>query len=1135
MPRHVTKTYGRSDHTSNAFDEAIRRASGRDKVFQDVSKNKTSKVSTAMASSTIQRFGKTSFTSTRNNQVMESETRKRHLEEEVEGPSLFDDPFSFDSDDDGPSKPKKGMGFKKGKASTQKTSNNSQRQANGTNSKPAAKSYSKTTKNIKLSQQKTRDENICHLPVDSVNNKLPTTSNLLDVNNHKHLCIDVTAKSKVKKVNKKPIRAKFFTSKNSTEISPGSDDHNYSVSLIASQSQTRDDHNYSQSDFSGADRDSSGGADIWGSDYDSDWDIDNGNPEVTMTSQRRLLATKKIKDVVTDLHTHLGDSSSNVTENYDSVSLCSNGSAKSDHTDPILASDDDEVDVFSFKHRTVRTYGKGGSTDGNSLGSNTSEVAPGVNNTTKVVLGKSKSQSTNSQGSTISSVSDAGDMYAGLTSRPMMRKFSSLEEKKKEKPSKPLVRRLLTSPTKGSTKWKAVYNPRSWQSYNQAGDNPETKKTSGSTIFDDFEAEAQPVIKEPAVMKRTRIKPQQPWDDPSSSLKVTRQHKPLFTVVRNVKQAHECQEHGETQEFEDDIIYILDGVKDTESISTRCLSTISLASKCTMPAFRMHLRAHNTLIKVFSALQDSPKYPTLALCTAAVMYMFSRDRINMDIEQSTLELMLSLLSTDTQQMLDNSDKATKKEYDRLCHKICDIAKTMKKDGGVKNNKQLELDLNDVSIGNLAMETLLSLTGKTSGEWFKEELRTLGGLDHIVNTVSNCAEELDYYTIEPTDTMLEKCRKIDRCLRVLENVTYLNADNQQYLVAYNSSKLLSSLYRTLKVCENSMPFNEVEVDREQKVNKDCPGYTIYNCMLSVLRVLLNLTHDNVMGSTRLGQTEGLIPTILMCVLRVPQYIPARERFDILVLGIGLLVNMVEHCDANRQLLVSTKTVKPYGTLSVMKSQIESLEALALLFNQCHDAARLMEEAHDAELEEREHMADTHSSANQNSAQRDPHNKSGEWKESEAGLEWVIIPMGKDEEDPDKILKRGGTLREALKNHYNKDHFDDDDDEDKESDDLEILPTSQEEDENFTKALHKYGQHMEDSIVAAYVAILLGCIVQGNSHLADTVRDHMPGCSFDHMIRMLKKFLGFMNFTSASSNTGSKSIKRVIETLDALNVS
>jgi hypothetical protein len=36
-------------------------------------------------------------------------------------------------------------------------------------------------------------------------------------------------------------------------------------------------------------------------------------------------------------------------------------------------------------------------------------------------------------------------------------------------------------------------------------------------------------------------------------------------------------------------------------------------------------------------------------------------------------------------------------------------------------------------GNLAMESLLSLTSLRAGEWFKEELRTLGALDHIVDT------------------------------------------------------------------------------------------------------------------------------------------------------------------------------------------------------------------------------------------------------------------------------------------------------------------------------------------------------------------------------------------------------------------
>lgn len=36
-------------------------------------------------------------------------------------------------------------------------------------------------------------------------------------------------------------------------------------------------------------------------------------------------------------------------------------------------------------------------------------------------------------------------------------------------------------------------------------------------------------------------------------------------------------------------------------------------------------------------------------------------------------------------------------------------------------------------GNLAMESLLSLTSRRAGEVFKEELRILGALDHIVDT------------------------------------------------------------------------------------------------------------------------------------------------------------------------------------------------------------------------------------------------------------------------------------------------------------------------------------------------------------------------------------------------------------------
>lgn len=47
-------------------------------------------------------------------------------------------------------------------------------------------------------------------------------------------------------------------------------------------------------------------------------------------------------------------------------------------------------------------------------------------------------------------------------------------------------------------------------------------------------------------------------------------------------------------------------------------------------------------------------------------------------------------------------------------------------------------------GHLAMETLLSLTSKRAGDWFKEELRLLGGLDHIID--KGVHARTVYYTV-----------------------------------------------------------------------------------------------------------------------------------------------------------------------------------------------------------------------------------------------------------------------------------------------------------------------------------------------------------------------------------------------------
>lgn len=91
-----------------------------------------------------------------------------------------------------------------------------------------------------------------------------------------------------------------------------------------------------------------------------------------------------------------------------------------------------------------------------------------------------------------------------------------------------------------------------------------------------------------------------------------------------------------------------------------------------------------------------------------------------------------------------------------------------------------LNLEKITASELALETLLYLTSKRAGEWVKHELRTLGGLDSIVEEVETSfnfvAGEIN--SGQWDESVSERLRKIDRCLEVLGRVTFNHEDNQR---------------------------------------------------------------------------------------------------------------------------------------------------------------------------------------------------------------------------------------------------------------------------------------------------------------------------------------------------------------------
>ncbi|CAM4708225.1 unnamed protein product [Leuciscus chuanchicus] len=651
-------------------------------------------------------------------------------------------------------------------------------------------------------------------------------------------------------------------------------------------------------------------------------------------------------------------------------------------------------------------------------------------------------------------------------------------------------RKIFSGPKKSPTK--AVYNARHWNhpepeellptppSRSQAppavssGGSKESNSNKDDGVF---KAPAPP----PKVTKSTTI-PTEPYQDMVTALKCRKEHKELYTVVQHVKHFNDVVEFGENQEFTDDFEYLATGLKTGQPLNTRCLSVISLATRCAMPSFRMHLRARGKVAQVFKTLSDAPQHSNLALCTASLMYILSRDRLNMDLDRASLDLMIRLLELELDKSI--ADQLTTKEMNKVKEKIRKLCETV-------HNKHL--DLENITTGHLAMETLLSLTSKRAGDWFKEELRLLGGLDHIVDKVKECVENLSRE--DDKENLVASLWGAERCLRVLESVTVHNPENQAYLIAYKDSQLIVSSAKALWHCEEMIQRYSREVNRGlcssgtplPYCSNSNVGKAVEDCMRAIIGVLLNLTHDNEWGSTKTGEQEELIITALNCVLRVPQYLPQEQRFDIRVLGLGLLINLVEYSARNRHCLVELQMEGSDVWDSMCVSDKEELQterslgaiaALVKLFLQREHAAILAEAETDDFI---------------NDAPKPQLDQSGEWKETNEEIQWVASENNNQGQQDKK----------------------------KEEEDEEL---------DLNKALQHAGKHMEDSIVASYTALLLGCLCQGSPMNVTTVRENLPKGDFSVMTEMLKKFLNFMNLTCDVGTTGQKSISRVIDYLE-----
>lgn len=65
------------------------------------------------------------------------------------------------------------------------------------------------------------------------------------------------------------------------------------------------------------------------------------------------------------------------------------------------------------------------------------------------------------------------------------------------------------------------------------------------------------------------------------------------------------------------------------------------------------------------------------------------------------------------------------------------------------------------------------------------------------------------------------------------------------------------------------------------------------------------------------------------------------------------------------------------------------------------------------------------------------------------------------------------------------------------------------------LQKAGHHMEHTMLASYVSILIGYLVKGNEEYENIIRPLLRNGNFEEIIKVLEKYYNFMNLTASVS--------------------
>ncbi|KAM1593012.1 hypothetical protein FF2_036446 [Malus domestica] len=305
----------------------------------------------------------------------------------------------------------------------------------------------------------------------------------------------------------------------------------------------------------------------------------------------------------------------------------------------------------------------------------------------------------------------------------------------------------------------------------------------------------------------------------------------------------EAQEFGEMMEHVDEVNFALDGLRKGQPVRIRRASLLSLLSICGTAQQRQLLRTQGmakTIIEAILGLSfdDSPS----DLAAATIFYVLTSDgqddhllespncinfliRFCKPIVSNTTEdkvpkvgrKLLALrigadISQCTTKRLDSSSAAIFSKVQEILVGCKELKPSCADEGEMENPELCPkwialLTMEKACLSTISLEETTGAVRKSGGN-FKEKLRELGGLDAVFEVTMGCHSNMEgwlkdssHSIWENENDMVQSLVLLLKCLKIMENATFLSKENQSHLLG---------MKRKLDPMANPLSFTELVI-------------------------------------------------------------------------------------------------------------------------------------------------------------------------------------------------------------------------------------------------------------------------------------------------------------------------------------